>query len=305
VANCPSTTTTTGAGTPLQSSSANCTSSLGFNPAGAYYPGTTDRNSGTISFEYLGSEKFKLSAKGELRLDNADQRLVGVTPGVADRIHYLVSVDATSKLSEDLGAFGRVHLAQTQAQNVLQPLGPQITEARWVELTAGLTYRPVETDWLAVMFKATHLIDLRPLDLTSGWGDEQTSDVVAISPTFELPFHIAIAEKVAYKHTRDVLADGPALDTSTWLWVNRLDLHLHKMLDFSAEYRILALRGPSSGAVGIGGDGESGVLLELAVKPSRFARIGLGWNFTSFSDDELARYDHTAGGFFIRAVGEY
>ena len=35
------------------------------------------------------------------------------------------------------------------------------------------------------------------------------------------------------------------------------------------------------------------------------ASFGVGWNFTSFSDDELARYDQTAGGFFIRAVGEY
>ncbi len=300
--------TTTNSGTPPVAGAAGACSSgsgLSYNPAGAYYPGTTTRDSGSVSIEYLASERFKLSAKGELRLDQADQRLVGTMAGVADRLHFLVSVDLTSKWGDDLGTFGRVHIAQTQAQNVENPTGPQLTEARWVELTAGLTYRPVKTDWLAVMFKVTHLVDLRPLDLTSGIGDEQTSDVLAISPTFELPFHIAIAEKVAYKHTRDVLAGGPALDTSTWLWVNRLDVHLHKMVDFSGEFRVLALRGPSSGAVGIGGDGERGILLEAAFKPSRYARIGAGWNFTTFSDDELARYDHTAGGFFIRAVGEY
>jgi hypothetical protein len=31
----------------------------------------------------------------------------------------------------------------------------------------------------------------------------------------------------------------------------------------------------------------------------------VGWNFTSFSDDELARNDHSSGGLFLRAVGEY
>jgi len=307
VATCvPGTTNATGTA-PVAGAASTCSSASGlsYNPAGAYYPGTTVRDSGSVSIEYLASERFKLSAKGELRLDQADQRLVGTTPGVADRLHFLVSVDVSSKWSQDLGSFARVHIAQTQAQNVIDPGGPQLTEARWVELTAGLTYRPVNTDWFAMMFKATHLIDLRPLDLTSGIGDEQTSDIVAISPTVELPWHFGIAEKLAYKHTRDVLADGPALDTSTWLWVNRLDVHLHKMVDFSAEYRVLVLRGPSSGAVGVGGDGESGVLLEAAFKPSRYARIGVGWNFTSFSDDELARYDHTAGGFFIRAIGEY
>jgi hypothetical protein len=87
--------------------------------------------------------------------------------------------------------------------------------------------------------------------------------------------------------------------------VNRLDFHLLQQLDFSGEYRMLKLRGPSSGGIGVGGDGERGVLLEAAWRPTKYSRIGVGWNFTSFSDDELARNDHSSGGLFLRAVGEY
>ena len=44
-----------------------------------------------------------------------------------------------------------------------------------------------------------------------------------------------------------------------------------------------------SGRIGRAGDGESGVLLEAAWRPTKYSRIGIGWNFTSFSDDELAQ----------------
>jgi hypothetical protein len=174
-----------------------------------------------------------------------------------------------------------------------------------MELTAGLAYRPVRDELLGLLFKVTKLYDQRPASLTSGISDAQVSEVVSISPTLELPLGFAVAEKLAYKHTRAILDDGPFVDTHLWLWVNRLDWHVQKMFDLSGEYRLYVLRGPSSGGVGVGGDGEHGVLLEGAWKPNRWSRLGVGYNFTSFSDNELQRLDHSAGGFFVRAVGQY
>jgi hypothetical protein len=175
-------------------------------------------------------------------------------------------------------------------------------------MTYGLAYRPVRFDFVNLLFKYTRLYDQRPIDLTQGLGDSQVSDVLSISPTFELPWRFALAEKLAYKHTRLILADGPVgpfIDTHLWLWVNRLDYHLKTMLDVSGEFRIYALRGPSAGGAAVGGDGERGFLLEVAYRPNRFSRLGVGYNFTSFSDNELQRLDHSGGGFFIRAVGQY
>ena len=154
-----------------------------------------------------------------------------------------------------------------------------------------------------MLFKVTHLLDQRPVDLTSGLTDEQSSEVLSISPTLELPLRIAIAEKIAWKHLRSRVADGPTVSADLLLWVNRLDWHVVQQLDLSAEYRWMEVVGPIAG--GSGGNSERGVLVEAAFRPSRWSRIGVGWNFTSFSDDELARYDRSGGGFFIRAVGEY
>ncbi len=324
-ATCTGTSSTAGvtgaSGTPPATGSAGTcsTSTLGYNPAGGYLPGATSRDAGSIGLEVLGYERLKASIRAELRADKADATLAGIVPGVADRLHLLFNGDASAKFTEDLGLFARVHLAESRVTDksaqvqgsitggvaVPSTVGQARTEARWVELTAGLAFRPVRWDTLAVLFKATHLIDQRPLDLVSGLTDEQVSDVVSISPTLELPWRFSLAEKLAYKHARALLADGPALDTHTWLWVNRLDFHLLQQLDFSGEFRWLKLRGPTSGGIGVGGDGERGVLLEAAWRPTRYSRIGVGWNFTSFSDDELARNDHSSGGLFLRAVGEY
>jgi hypothetical protein len=289
---------------PLSGPASTCSpTTLGYNPVGGYFPGAVSRDSGSVSLELAGRERLQASGKLELRYDRADSRLVNQTPGVFDRLHFLFSGDATAKLSDDLSLFARTHYADSRVAD--RPDGSSRSEARWVELTAGLALRPVATDFIAVLFKATRLIDQRPIDLTSGASDEQSSDIFSISPTLELPFGLALAEKLAYKHVHAVLAGASEVDTHLWLWVNRLDWHALKQLDLSGEFRMLALRSPSAGSDAVGGSGERGFLVEAAFKPTRYSRIGLGWNFTSFSDEELARNDHSSGGLFVRAVGEF
>ena len=293
---------------PQQGSLGSCSPSFasGYNPAGGYFPGTSARDALSGSLEMTFDARIKASAKAELRKDTADQRLVGVTPGVADRLQLVFFGDATMKWTDDLGLFARLHWADSLvgAQAGAGP-GTRV-EAQFLEATLGLSLRPVRWDTINMLFKLTHLLDQRPLDLTSGLVDEQLSDVISLSPTLELPWHLALAEKLAWKHTRARSADGPELTTDLLLWINRLDLHVHPKLDLSGEFRWMALHGPTvPGDAGASGDGERGLLFEAAFRPSRYARVGVGWNFTSFSDDELARYDHSSGGLFVRAVGEY
>ena len=294
---------TPAAGTPPQQGGAGCSPALAtgssFNPAGGYFPGASARTAGSLGIEYTLLPRLKGSAKLELRKDTADPKLIGVVAGVDDRLHFLVSGDASWKWTDDFSALGRLHLARTTGSN-------DVVQAEWLEATVGLALRPVRSDRFALLFKLTHLSDQRPVDLTSGISDLQVSDVISLAPTLELPFRLAIAEKLAFKHVKSSVAGGPDLDANLFLWVNRLDWHAHKLFDLSAEYRMLILRGPLAGtAVGGHGDSQRGFLAEVAWKPSRYTRLGVGWNFTSFSDDELARYDNSAGGFFVRAVGEY
>ena len=290
-------------GAPPQQGGAGCSPQLAYgasyNPAGGYFPGASQRDSGSASLEATADPRFKGSAKAEVRRDRADPALVGVVPGVDDRLHLLFSGDATMKWTDDLGLLARLHWARSTAGSTGR------IESQWLEATAGLALRPVRRDTFNVLLKVTHLLDQRPIELTSGLGDEQTSDVVSVSPTLELPWRFAVAEKLAFKHVQSRVADGPQLDANLLLWVNRLDWHFLTKADLSGEFRLLSLRGPLAGDTGGHGDSERGFLLEAAFRPAKYTRIGAGWNFTSFSDDELARYDRSSGGFFIRAVGEY
>ena len=48
-----------------------------------------------------------------------------------------------------------------------------------------------------------------------------------------------------------------------------------------------------------------GALVELNYILKKRIRIGVGYNFTSFSDDEFARLDEAFGGPFFRVMANY
>lgn len=269
----------------------------GQNPAVASYPGTVSRDAAAAGVEYLADPRVKASARLELRYDNADDRLVGAQPGVADRIQLVALSGAEWKWTDDLAFLAKFHLATTENDS------RGITDARWVEASLALSYRPVQYDTVAALFKYTRLLDLRPLDLATGLHDEVVADVLAISPTLELPFRLGIAQKLAYKHSR-LSADGlPAASADTVLSVSRLDFHLLPELDLSGEYRVLWVGLPREN--GGSRDLRHGAVAEIAWRPFRYFRVGLGYDLSRISDDELHRTGKTEGGVFMRVTGVY
>ena len=81
------------------------------------------------------------------------------------------------------------------------------------------------------------------------------------------------------------------------LTIFRVSYHLLRMLDVAAEYRFLK--------VFLANDFRHGVLIEASYILYDHARLGVGYNFTSFSDNEFSRYNKDEGGFFIRVVGKF
>jgi hypothetical protein len=83
----------------------------------------------------------------------------------------------------------------------------------------------------------------------------------------------------------------------TLLWINRLNYHLTGTWDIGGEYRFMQNDLSQSLA--------HGALFELNYIIQDAVRVGLGYNFTSFSDDEFARLDERYGGPFLRVVAHY
>src|SRR5262249_7927250 len=100
-------------------------------------------------------------------------------------------------------------------------------------------------------------------------------------------------EKIAAKFRNE-----PTEGTSQWfiLWANRLSLHITKRWDAVVEYRLLTVPSVSI---------QHGVSLEANIIVVGHMRLGAGWNFADFSDNELTLGRGRENGFFFRAEGFY
>ncbi len=68
-------------------------------------------------------------------------------------------------------------------------------------------------------------------------------------------------------------------------------------IDFGVEYRILTQDEA--------GDTLQGWLTEVTWELMKHFRVGAGYNFTDFSDDEFSVNDYSVQGWFFRVQGRY
>jgi hypothetical protein len=113
----------------------------------------------------------------------------------------------------------------------------------------------------------------------------------------ELPWDLQVVGKLAFKRQFLRLDNLPEVESDTWLSLLRLNYHLTATFDASAEYRWLHNE--------LTGQTKHGPLVELSYILLEHARLGVGYNFSSFSDDELSDLNRDAGGFFFRLQGQY
>jgi len=77
----------------------------------------------------------------------------------------------------------------------------------------------------------------------------------------------------------------------------RLNYHLSGMFDAGLEYRWLTNM--------LTHEVSHGALVELAWRPMEQVALGIGYNFSRFSDDLLADPNLNQHGFFLRATGSF
>lgn len=254
--------------------------------------GNTSRDAVSISLELLRWEWFKLGSKFELRYDNNNE-----DAGGQDKIQYTTLNTVTVKPHSDVTLFARFNYSQTGNLHL------DIREAELMEATIGLAYRPVKHDWVNIIAKYTHLVEMRPLNLVENSLERTVQDVAAVEVIFELPFHLQIYEKFAWKQMQERIDALDPVSSHTILWINRVSYHLFRPkkifggVDASLEYRQLHQF--------LSNEFKHGVLVEVSVLLTKFAKIGVGYNFTSFSDNEFSKYDKNEGGFFVRVIGRF
>ncbi len=176
----------------------------------------------------------------------------------------------------------------------------QFYRGGFTEAVVGYGYRPVNHDRLNVLAKYTYFFNVPTTDQV-GQQDTasefiQRSHVASLDFTYDLTENWSVGGKYAYRLGEVSLdRENPDFfDNNAHLYILRNDLRFLKNWEVSAEGRMLAL--PSLK------EQRSGVLVTLYRYLGDHLKVGVGYNFTDFSDD-LTDLSHDRQGVFVNLVG--
>ncbi len=119
----------------------------------------------------------------------------------------------------------------------------------------------------------------------------------AIESSFQVTPRVEWAAKLAARHERRTFTSIADVDTDSLLTVQRFNINIWRPLNLGVEYRLLIQDQTD--------DERSGFLGEVMWKLHKRMRVGVGYNFTDFSDNEFAPNDYSVHGWFIRVQGTY
>jgi len=277
---------------------------LTFNPTEAWSFGASVEN-GEIDDDVYGTfdrTAFTVSAgvaKNGLRLaSNLEARFEDdVQAGTdRDRTTWLMRNTASIEANEDWEFLGRFNFATSESDQ------SDFLDAEYMEGVLGAAYRPVDNDRFNALVKYTYFEDLSPAQQISSGGEQalarQKSQILSVDGVYDLTKKLSIGGKYGFR-SGEVELDRNSDDfvkSDAHLGVVRLDYHVVKKWDILAEGRVLT----SS----LADDEKLGALVGLYRHIGDHAKIGVGYNFSDFSDD-LTDFDSDSEGVFLNLVGKF
>ena len=102
--------------------------------------------------------------------------------------------------------------------------------------------------------------------------------------------------KTAGRFQEQIDAAG-AVESNTLLAIQRLNVDVWRPIALGVEFRLLGQREAD--------DLRQGWLGEVMWKVQKHFRVGGGYNFTDFSDNEFSQNDYSIHGWFLRVQGRY
>ncbi|GIX21592.1 MAG: hypothetical protein KatS3mg121_0375 [Gammaproteobacteria bacterium] len=205
-----------------------------------------------------------------------------------------------SNLEWRLGDDGRL-LAKYNAARSRSNRGA-FYDGDFTEAVLGYAYRPVAHDRLNLLFKLTWFENLPAPEQESLPGTRsefiQKSRILSIDGNYRLTARWTLGAKWA-RRLGEVALDrsNPEFFASNAdLTILRVDWHLVHSWDWLIEGRRLAVEQAQ--------DERAGFLTALYKHLGRHVKLGVGYNFTDFSDD-LTDLDYDSQGAFINLVGKF
>jgi hypothetical protein len=267
--------------------------------------GATERDAVSASVGYAG-RRLNWSSRLEYRADS----------GVTEATQYLTSNRVDFKLRDSFRLLGKLNWSKTE-QDVARLndgrlfFGQAASDAQFAEASIGLAYRPVDHDRFNWLARVTYLHDLNSFGqadsdasgegvtslLQSGRTDQKSlvgswEGVLRLTPKFDLGGKLA-------RRTGEVRLDrsaGDWVDSTANFAAVRVSYELIRKWDAMVEYRWLDVPDARSA--------RRGFLVSVDREIKRNFKVGVGYNFTDFSD-ELTNLGYEFRGVFVNVVGKY
>ena len=219
------------------------------------------------------------------------------------KLEYRKDDGAATRVDQYTGTTGYTYIA-SESRRWLGRLNVSWTndrlhgfhDARFVELDIGHAYRPVDNDRWNTLVKYGYFHDLASPGQDSIRPDQRVH-VLSAEALYRLNRNWEIGGKAALKEgrMRTVGDRGEWHDSSMLLTVVRARRHVVRQWDALAEYRVLHDRK--------GDNRRHGVLVGMYRRSGDRIEMGVGYNFTEFSDD-IRDAGYNRRGWFIDLIGK-
>lgn len=232
-------------------------------------------------------EKTKYAGAIEYRKDDA---------GSNDRVTWLLKNKLTYQNTDDWRTIGKFNWSKSKSSQ------GEFFDGDFTEFVWGYGYRPVFNDRLNALLKYTFFFNKPAPEQvsTSNVNSQfiQRSHVFSGDISYDLTKRWTLGGKYAYR-LGELAVDREKPDyfqSRAHLGVLRLDWHVVKHWDLLLEGRVLELTDAQ--------DRRSGFLVGVYRHFGQHLKVGLGYNFTDFSDD-LTDLSYDSQGIFVNVVGKF
>jgi len=239
-----------------------------------------------------GFDKLKIASALEYRIDNIEQP----DTSFSKRTSWLLKNSLKYQLSEDWRLIGKFNYAVSESS-----MGDYYN-GDYTEAVLGYAYRPIQNDRLNALLKYTYFYNLPSADQVTGTNTAadyvQRSHIGSLDVMYDLTPGWTVGGKVAYRYGQVAQdRENPEFfDSRAQLYVVRLDWHFIHRWDALIEGRWLDLPDAQ--------DSRSGVLVGIYRHIGNHVKLGVGYNFSDFSDD-LTQLDYKHQGLFINVIGKF